>query len=340
MERLVSQDSFQTEQKIKKTSFDEANLQRIDVAEQQVQRYQEENEELESKMRSVQKQAEAYEVQAKQAIAQLEQAQQQQQQSSSSAAPPSAEATAQLAMLEKELQKIGEENEKLWSRVGRGEFDQQKFRVLTLGGGALEKERDLRTKRLDALKEENEALLQRVDELSAAVASAGGGAGLGQAASGGADWVPRASVETLQQELASLRNEIKMKDKAMLRLREVFQRKADEFNEAVRCLFGWKLKFLGSGKVKIVSDFSKGNNKTTLVFRPSDQGDTGDMRLTGEALKEGMADVQGLGEKWLRQDALYSIPCFLSEINQQLFESCTRARVMFGIPPPDDEDDA
>ncbi|KDN43219.1 hypothetical protein K437DRAFT_257600 [Tilletiaria anomala UBC 951] len=339
-------DSFQMEQKIKKSSFDEANLQRIDVLEAQLGEYRVVNARLEEEIKQAQQQASAFEQQLRGAPSQLQAAQAQQTLAEAEAhSAASAEATSTIAALEKELQSLGEENEKLWARIGRGEFDQSKFQVLTLANNPLDQARNLRAQRLNALKEENEALLAKIDELSAALAAAAanGAAQLpslpvssSSAATGagaGAELVPRAVVESLKMELESAQKQFADKDKMFLRLRQVYAFKAAEFRDVVTSLFGWKLKFMESGKVKLTSAFSRSASAastTTLVFQ-SGEGDAGSMRLMGEATKEGLADVQGLRDKWLGQGAtLQSIPCFLAELNQQLFESCTRVARVYG----------
>ncbi len=348
-------DSFQAEQRIKKTSFDEANLQRIDLLQAQADEQRAANESLEQEIKRVR--AECNQLEETLAQVRREAAAAAAAAQASNSAPTQAsdedEATAsaykqQVASLTAELEKLGGENERLWARVGRGEFDMERYRVLTLvggGGGPLERARDLRLQRLEALKRENEQLLAKVDELSAKLGSAPGSGLSAEGENAEANPLARAMVDNLRLELRDLQVSIAAKDKAMLRLKEVFSAKAAEFTGVVQCLFGWKLRFMDSGKVKLTSAFSKSKRKTggsgggtTLIFRSRD-GNVGDMVLTGEALREGLADVQGLSDKWLRQDALYSIPCFLAEMNQQLFESCTRARVFFGTGPEEEEDE-
>lgn len=331
------------EQKIKKSSYDETNLQRIDLLATQLEEYQSANVRLEEEIKALSHESSERQAQVEVLQTQLEKQQQnsgptEEQIAATVAATESL--TATIAALEKELQRIGEENENLWMRVGRGEFDQARIQVLTLAANPLSRSRDLRAARLDGLKKENDELLKKVDQLSADLAAAGGGNGGGLGSEGtaaGEEMVPRAVVESLQLEISGLHTSIAVKDKAMLRLKQVFNAKASEFREAVTCLFGWKLRFMESGKVKLTSSFSRSSSATTLVFKSQD-GNVGDMRLTGEAINGGLADVQGLSEKWLRQEALYSIPCFLAELNQQLFESCTRVARAYGYL--DDEEAA
>lgn len=277
-----------------------------------------------------------------------------------------AEHEASVALAQKEMEALGQENTKLYDRLGRGEFDPEKYRVVTLkAGGPYETRRDLRASRLDALKKENEALLQQMERVQAQAQvaqqhSANAPSQSGPepdahapappvaAAAPSADLVPRAVAENLRAEVDALQAALAGRDKAMLRLRQVFTAKAGEFREAVRCLFGWKLRFLDSGQVKLVSSFSsaaarrKGSKGATTLTFASHADDQGTMRLIPDAQLD--VDVEHLKNKWLAQplgpgvSANDAIPCFLSELTQHLFESCTRVARAYGYLPDEDED--
>ena len=126
-----------------------------------------------------------------------------------------------------------------------------------------------------------------------------------------------------------LHETIRARDKGLLRLKQVFTAKANEFREAVQSLFGYKLRFLENGKVKLTSAYACGARSTTLVFR-SDEGNVGQMKLQGEAM-DGLANVAHLRDYWLSDGIRHSVPCFLAALNLELYENTTQAiRGAFG----------
>ncbi|SPO24167.1 related to spindle assembly checkpoint protein [Ustilago trichophora] len=236
-----------------------------------------------------------------------------------------AELTNGTTMLGKELEVLGKENEMLWLRVGRGEFDQEKQRCLVLGQNPVSVDLDVRRKTLDSLKAENAELLARVEELSSLVSSSAA-LGTTTCSSNGQALVPQSVVENLKSDLDALQLSIAAKEKAMLRLKQVFSAKANEFREAIQSLFGYKVKFLENGKVKLTSTFNTSKNSTSLIFE-SEDGNIGKMKLMGEAIKfPGLVNLNGLKEYWLDPEGVrQSVPCFLAALNLELYEGCTMA---------------
>ena len=233
---------------------------------------------------------------------------------------------AQYKELEIQAHQLGLENESLWLRVGRGEFDQSKERCLVLTDNPVSRDYAIRSSMLEALKKENKGLLEQVESLHKQLAEAG----QAPVASSSSDaLVPLQTVENLQAELSHLQETIQLKDKGMLRLKQVFTAKANEFREAVQSLFGYKVRFLENGKVKLTSAYARGARVTTLVFR-SEEGNVGEMKLQGEA-NEGMANVAHLRDYWLSDGIRHSVPCFLAALNVELYENTTQAiRGSFG----------
>ncbi|WFD32847.1 [phosphatase 2A protein]-leucine-carboxy methyltransferase [Malassezia sp. CBS 17886] len=244
------------------------------------------------------------------------------------------EARAQSAALDAQLTALGAENESLWTRVGRGEFDAAREQCLVLKDNPVARDQAVRTAALDALRRENEALLGKVQELAGdgGRGNEGGGGGAegppphggdGDALHSDAALVPLQTVENLRAEIARAHDAMQLKDKGMLRLKQVFTAKANEFREAVQSLFGYKLRFLENGKVKLTSAYARGARVTTLVFR-SDEGNIGQMKLQGEAM-DGLANVAHLREYWLSDGVRHSVPCFLAALNLELYENTTQA---------------
>ncbi len=189
---------------------------------------------------------------------------------------------AQLTQMGKEVETLSSENEMLWLRVGRGEFDQERQRCLVLSQNPVSHDLSLRKAALEALKGENRALLERVEELSRLASTAATSAPVN--AEGGQALVPQSVVDNLRSDLLALQTSIEAKDKAMLRLKQVFSAKANEFREAIQSLFGYKVKFMENGKVKLTSTHNRSSNSTSLIFE-SEQGNVGKVKLMGEAIK-------------------------------------------------------
>lgn len=232
---------------------------------------------------------------------------------------------AQVAALEQQLQQLGTENESLWTRVGRGEYDTNRERCLVLNDNPVSRDYAIRSSMLEALRKENEGLLKQIDALKCAAAAIE----TPSAQLADAPLVPLQTVENLRAEINQLHDTIRARDKGLLRLKQVFTAKANEFREAVQSLFGYKLRFLENGKVKLTSAYARGARSTTLVFR-SDQGDVGQMKLQGEAV-DGLANVAHLRDYWLSDGIRHSVPCFLAALNLELYENTTQAiRGSFG----------
>lgn len=228
-------------------------------------------------------------------------------------------------VLEEQLSAASEENEALWTRVGRGEYNVANERCVTLSDNPVSRDYAIRSSTLEALKKENEGLLTQLQSLQKHSAEANSPS----AKENPGNLIPLQTVENLRAELARLQETIHLKDKGMLRLKQVFTAKANEFREAVQSLFGYKVRFLENGKVKLTSAYARGARVTTLVFR-SEEGNVGEMKLQGEA-NDGLANVAHLRDYWLSDGVRHSVPCFLAALNLELYENTTQAiRGSFG----------
>ncbi|CAD6887959.1 unnamed protein product [Tilletia controversa] len=246
-------------------------------------------------------------------------------------------AKAEYDQLFKDAEQLSLENDKLLVRVGRGEFDESKEKCWSLTGNPASRHFAVRTATLDALKKENEDLLKRLDELNAKLSQATAGtketspsAGDGVEATAddqGGALVPRQVVENFKKDIQDLQKAMQAKDKAMLRLKQVFTVKATEFREAVQSLFGYKIRFLENGKVKLSSVYalsSKGRG-TNIIFQ-SNGNNKGQMRiLLGDDEEDGgpLKDLQWLKEYWLGEER-QNVPCFLAALSKELYEAVTR----------------
>ncbi|KAK0566697.1 coiled-coil domain-containing protein mad1 [Tilletia horrida] len=248
-------------------------------------------------------------------------------------------AKAEYEQLFKDAENLSRENDKLLERVGRGEFDTSKEKCWTLTDNPASRHFAVRTATLEALKKENEDLLKRLDELNEKLSKASASATseasdpsgpAGPETEGGAALVPRQVVENYKKDIQDLQKSIQAKDKAMLRLKQVFTAKATEFREVVQSLFGYKIRFLENGKVKLSSVYalsSKGRG-TNIIFQ-SNPDNTAQMQLLlgdddegsegGGALK----DLRWLKDYWLGEER-HNVPCFLAALSKELYEAVTR----------------
>ncbi|TKY85549.1 hypothetical protein EX895_005711 [Sporisorium graminicola] len=317
----------QEEQNHNSASYSAAHAQRITLLESELEKAKEENlkmgEEVESLAKSLAEKESKFESDAE-GEGDLKVQMELLQGEKGALVAKVSEMESSFASLTKELESLGKENEMLWLRVGRGEFDQERQRCLVLASNPVSLDLDVRRKTLDALKAENQSLLARVEELSSLASSSSATSAASTAA--GQALVPQSVVDNLRADLAALQVSIAAKDKAMLRLKQVFSAKANEFREAIQSLFGYKVKFLENGKVKLTSAFNRSTNSTSLVFE-SEGGNIGKMKLMGEAIKfPGLVNLAGLKEYWLDPNGIrQSVPCFLAALNLELYESCTMA---------------
>lgn len=150
----------------------------------------------------------------------------------------SAAKDTKLSELEEGIRELQAENANLdeqlgraEERLGRGEFDVERYQCLVLKDNPVDRDRDLRKSTMDALEKENQELKKRVQEIGTQLAilqasaeqksaSAGEGQG-GPAASQHDGWMPASVVETLQEEVQSLSVKVASREKAMLRQKEV-----------------------------------------------------------------------------------------------------------------------
>jgi mitotic spindle assembly checkpoint protein MAD1 len=225
------------------------------------------------------------------------------------------------AELEKQCIELGNINDQLYRRVGRGEFDQTKLKCLELTMNPVSQDRIIRSSTLEALQKENEQLLAQVEELNKKVSSSSQADGevLDR---GNTLVVPIQTLENQKREYEKLEQTMRNRDKAFDRLKEAFAAKAIEYVAAVKALFGYDMHVISKGKVKIRSVYARTSKGTSLTFDSGEDGNAGNMKLVGEA-RQGIA-VGNLQEYWLGNDR-FSVPCFLAALQLELYEGTTRA---------------
>ncbi|KAH9979345.1 hypothetical protein BGW80DRAFT_1455049 [Lactifluus volemus] len=248
---------------------------------------------------------------------------------------------------EKDRDRIEELEQTLFDlrgEIGAGRHVPPGVRVLSLRANPAQDWADLRQAALDRLKEENAALLERLATLETDLShhhpsssssstddASGGGGGGGDNAAAAAALVPRASWEALRQEKAQLEDELKQKDKRMLRLRQVFTAKTAEFREALSAILGVKLAFYDNGQVRVTSQYDLG---AAFVFQPAPKGGgSGGGGGAGAARMQLVAQGEGgpqelpqLMRNWVEIEQ--SIPCFLASVTLECYDKWKREQEM------------
>jgi len=120
-------------------------------------------------------------------------------------------------------------------------------RILQLKDNPTAREQAVKVSLLKALQEENAALLAQLEGRGDQVRV-----------------VPRATLENVRAEVKAMEKVVAEKEKRMMRLKEIWSAKSNEFREAVFSLLGWKLEFMQNGRVRVTHMF--GNETQSIEF--------------------------------------------------------------------------
>ena len=123
--------------------------------------------------------------------------------------------------------------------------------------------------------------------------------------------VPRASWKAVCEEKAKLEEELRRKEKRMLRLRQVFAAKTAEFREALSAILGVKIAIYDNGQVRVTSRYDLG---AAFVFQPAKDGTSaGAARMQLVAQGEGGSrELPPLMRNWARLSRVYRV--FLASV--------------------------
>lgn len=238
--------------------------------------------------------------------------------------------------MEKDREKIEELEQTLFElrgEIGAGRHIPPGVRVLSLSANPAQEWADLRQAALDRLKEENAALLQRLSTLSSSSTSNPGpdpdtSTNAGATAKTEEEaLVPRASWLAVCEQKAQLEDEIRQKEKRMLRLRQVFTAKTAEFREALSAILGVKLAFYDNGQIRVTSQYDLG---AAFVFQPAKPSASGEgagagarMQLVAQG-EGGPQELPQLMRNWVEIEQ--SIPCFLASVTLECYDKWKRER--------------
>ncbi|CCM00208.1 uncharacterized protein FIBRA_02236 [Fibroporia radiculosa] len=214
---------------------------------------------------------------------------------------------------EKYIEKIDELEQTLFElrgEIGGGRHLPPGVRVLSLKDNPAQQWEDLSQAAMERLKGENEALIKRLKELEDSGARGQGDGGSNE------ELVPRKSWEVVNKEKARLEEELKQKEKRLMRLQQIFHAKSAEFREAIASILGVKLAFYPNGQVRVTSQFDL---NAAFVFQPTGAGEDGmKMQLVAQG-EGGPEDLPQLMRYWVEQEQC--IPGFLASITLQCYEN-------------------
>ncbi|KAF8208385.1 spindle assembly checkpoint component Mad1 [Mycena galopus ATCC 62051] len=222
------------------------------------------------------------------------------------------ECTAQLEkieQLEQELHDLGGE-------IAGGRHVPPGIRVLSFKDTPelpLRDNPETRQSEMDRVKEENAALIHRIEELQKGGARAENTA----ADNSNAHLIPKESWDAVCKERDELQGIVKQKETRLKRLKEVFSSKAEEFKESIAALLGVKLAFFPSGQVRVTSLYDL---SATFVFNG---GGTNTMQLVAQG-EGGPEDLPNLMAYWVGTEQC--IPGFLASVTLELYDRWKQER--------------
>jgi mitotic spindle assembly checkpoint protein MAD1 len=231
--------------------------------------------------------------------------------------------------MEKDGEKIEELEQTLFElrgEIGAGRHVPPGVRVLSLSANPAQEWADLRQAALDRLKEENAALLQRLSTLSSSsISNPNPDSPINTNTTekrAEEELVPRASWLAVCEQKAQLEDELRQKEKRMLRLRQVFTAKTAEFREALSAILGVKLAFYDNGQVRVTSQYDLG---AAFVFQPAkaSSGEGARMQLVAQG-EGGPQELPQLMRNWVEIEQ--SIPCFLASVTLECYDKWKRER--------------
>ncbi|EPS41956.1 hypothetical protein H072_4101 [Dactylellina haptotyla CBS 200.50] len=182
-----------------------------------------------------------------------------------------------------------------------------RMRVLQLKDNPTARHEATKAEALKTLRDENIALLAQLEGKP-----------------GGAKLVPFSTLERSRLDLKEMETLIAEKEKRMLRLKEMWSKKALEFRQAVHSLLGYEVDFQPNGRVKITSMFHRsdlyGGVDTGIVF----DGEQGTMKLCGGPNSQFAREIRNQLKFYVEERK--EIPCFLAALTMEGYEKTTRAQ--------------
>ncbi|XP_071796580.1 mitotic spindle assembly checkpoint protein MAD1-like [Asterias amurensis] len=209
--------------------------------------------------------------------------------------------------LEEETRNLSEKNDALdmmlEHRALKGDYDPLQTKIITLSQNPASLARQRRAEELDRLKEENETLRQRVQVLEE-----------GGASDDVTQLVTEKMKESTSKEAEDLKKELSASELRNQRLKEVFQKKIQEFREACYRLTGYQVNISTDNQYRLMSMYAE-RPSDVILFQATQ---TGEMQLLENDFSSTLTDYI---DSFLRQQD--SIPAFLSSVTLDLYSRQT-----------------
>lgn len=157
-----------------------------------------------------------------------------------------------------------------------------KTRILSLSSNPTDSFGTTKLSTLKTLRQENKDLLAQLESRYDAA---------------GTKVVPHSTLESLRLEMQELEQQVKDKEKRMLRLKEIFGKKSLEFREAVLSLLGWKTDFKPNGKVAL--SLNMGNDSDEVEECIIFDGENGTMKIAGGPDSAFALQIRPLIRQWV-----------------------------------------
>lgn len=157
-----------------------------------------------------------------------------------------------------------------------------KTRILSLRSNPSDSFEATKLSTLSTLRQENKDLLAQLENRYDAA---------------GTKLVPQSTLENLRLEMQDLEQQVKDKEKRMLRLKEIFGKKSLEFREAVFSLLGWKTDFRPNGKVALSLNMGNDGDEVEqcIIF----DGENGTMKIAGGPDSAFALQIRPLIKQWV-----------------------------------------
>lgn len=167
-----------------------------------------------------------------------------------------------------------------------------KTRVLSMRSNPTADAEAIKQSTLTTLKQENRDLLAQLEDRSDLQ---------------GSKTVPMSTLDSLRLEMKELEQTVADKEKRMLRLKEIWSKKASELREAIFSILGWKMEFRPNGRFAVslnINDNADGDGdghgdreaeECCLIF----DGDNGTMKVAGGPQSEFGRQIRPLVKEWV-----------------------------------------
>ncbi|KAI3621079.1 mitotic spindle checkpoint protein mad1 [Moniliophthora roreri] len=214
----------------------------------------------------------------------------------------------------------------LRGEIAGGRHTPPNTRILALRQNPLQELVKVGREEFERLRVENEGLLKRLGELEAASASGSSGGikiqpeevDLESGVDKLPELIPKATLLKVMRQKEAADEERDQIGKRLLRLRQVFSVKSDEFKETIGSVLGVKVAFYPNGQVRITSVYDL---NASFVFSPTKDNSTTRMQLVGHS-PEAPQDFSNWQNFWIETEGC--IPGFLATVTLESFDKWKR----------------